>query len=284
VTSHSGPDDGEASDDGPKQSSDLEDPFVQAAQAFAERLADCETVQAGDEYREQCTYMERLTTDFVLGVRSAALAFTRYPAGREWLLQASIDDLLESAISLVTLAGEGVFNVGRRELRYVLELVVKCVYCDQVLPADAPLRERIALAGDPAQVPRSSVDVVDRLTLRMIPDPLEFVHRFHGAFGALSGYTHVSKPQLEERLRRVERGEFIGFEGPATLRAFNALVAQTYDLVLALVFEGIGPAFTGDLFIQILDDEPSWKFHKGRYVGQISRYFDYKAERQNRNR
>jgi hypothetical protein len=45
----------------------------------------------------------------------------------------SADDLLESVMSVVMPAREGVFNVGRRELRYTVEAKVKYVYVDQQL-------------------------------------------------------------------------------------------------------------------------------------------------------
>ena len=257
-----------------------DDPFARMAHDLGERMQRHETIRASAEYLAQMTYMERLTKDFIVGMNSAALAFTRYPDGKDWLLQSSMDDLLESAISLVALGRQGVFNVGRRELRYMIETAVKCVYVDQTLPGNTPIIERIDFAGNGDRLPRSSIDVVDLLTVRMLKEPGEFVSSVHSAFGALSGYTHLSGPQLEERRRRVERGEFMGFESASTLRAFNRLLAQSYDLVLTVIFEGIGAAFTGDLFVQVFDADPDWKFHKGRYVRQISAFFDYKAERQ----
>jgi hypothetical protein len=193
-----------------------------------------------------------------------------------------MDDLLQSAMAIFALGRQGVFNVGRRELRYMIESAVKAVYVDDSLPGSTPLSERITMAGDNSQVPRSSVEVVDRLPLRMLTDRDSFTSAVKSGFGKLSGYIHISKQQLEERVRLVERGEFIGFESPATLRAFNEVVKQTFDLVLVLVFEGIGPAFAGDLFVTVLDDRPDWKYHRGRFVKQVSTHFDYKAERQGR--
>lgn len=205
------------------------------------------------------------------------------PGNEEWLLQASMDDFMESAISIVMLGEQGVFNVGRRELRYLLELATKCVYCDQVAGNGATLAQRIATAGDRSQIPRSSVDVLDRITLRMVRDPVAFQSSVRSAFGALSGYTHVSKHQLDERVRRAQHGEFSGYESARTLEAFNRLVEQTYDLVLVLIFEGIGPAFTGDLFIGVFDEQPAWAFHRSRYVKGVSSQFDHKLERKNRH-
>jgi hypothetical protein len=60
------------------------------------------------------------------------------------------------------------------------------------------------------------------------------------------------------------------------------LTSQTLDLVLALVFEGIGPSFSGDIIVGVFDENPRWKFHRTRFVGQVSRHFDYKVERQGR--
>jgi hypothetical protein len=103
------------------------------------------------------------------------------------------------------------------------------------------------------------------------------------SFGALSGYVHPSRKVLDERLARAERGEFTGFEGPGVLEAFNRLASQTLDLAVVMLFEGIGPSFTGDLFLQVFDDLPEWKFHRTRFTPEISRHFDYKVERQQRS-
>lgn len=255
-------------------------PFARLAERLAEGITTHEAIRNSDDFLAEQKHLRRVTQNFVTAIRLVSFIFTRYSDGQRWLLQSSIDDFLESAISIVTLAEQGVFNVGRRELRYMLESAVKCVFVDQALPGDAALVDRIAFASDAVRVPRSSVDVVDQVRLGIVPNPHEFRSAVHSTFGTLSGYTHVSKRQLEERYRRSERGEFSGFESATTLRTFVRLMVQTYDLVLALIFEGIGPSFTGDLFVEIFDEEKRWAFHKTRFVKQVSRFFDYKAERQ----
>lgn len=60
--------------------------------------------------------------------------------------------------------------------------------------------------------------------------------------------------------------ESTGFESAATLRAFNELLFNSYDLALTLIFEGIGPAFTADLFEWLLTDQAKWRYHKGKFV------------------
>ncbi len=196
--------------------------------------------------------------------------------------QANADDLLESVVAIPPLVEQGVFNSGRRELRYLLEALVKFVYVDQQVSGDAPLQERLAFLADNAKVPRSSVDPIDWMTLRLVSQPEEFRAAVKQAFKSLSGYVHPSRSQIDERLRRAARGEFSGFEGPKVVEAFNRLTSQTLDLAVVLICEGIGPAFTGDLHIQLFDDYPDWKFHRTRFAAQVSRYFDYKVERKRR--
>ena len=259
-----------------------DDPFRAVAEELEQRVQAWSEAAADDRYVAQTKVLVRATQEFIFAVRAATLAFSRYPHANDWLLPRFVDDFLESSTAVMVLARDGVFNVGRRELRYLLEAAVKHVYVDQQLPGEASLQERLGFLNDTTKVPRSSVDPVDDLTLRLVGPPDELKSAVHSAFGNLSGYTHLSKRQLDERLQRAERGEFSGFESAATLDAFNRLLVQTYDVVLTLVFEGIGSSFTGELFVTLFDDEPRWRFHRTKFVSRVSQHFDYKAERQHR--
>lgn len=270
-----------------RSAEEAEDPLRGALIALAAQLEDrisaWELASGGDRYIAEARVLDRITSDFVDALRITNVAFTRYPDSANWLVQTFVDDFLESAISIRALATQGVFNVGRREMRYLVEAAVKHVFVDQQVSGAAKLSERLTLLNDTTRVPRSSVAPVDELIVRMVEDPGTLRGAVHSAFGALSGYTHLSKRQLDERLARAARGEFAGFESAATLEAFNKLLFQVYDIVLAIFFEGVGPAFTGELFIHVFDEEPRWRFHKGRLVGEISRHFDYKHERRFRS-
>jgi hypothetical protein len=266
---------GDTEGDG-EESAGTGDVFAAVAAELEQRVSDWNEVQAGEQYVAQRKVLDRVSADFIEGIRAANFAFTRYPDADEWLLHRFTDDFLESAIAIRALAEQGVFNVCRRELRYLLEAAVKHVYVDQQVAGSASLADRLAFLGDTKKVPRSSVDPVKQLTVRMLRDTSSLTNAVRNAFGALSGYTHLSKKQLEERLQHASHGEYSGFESAATLDAFNRLLVQVYDVVLALVFEGIGPSFTGDLFIHVFDDLPKWRFHRGKLVGEISRFFDYK--------
>jgi len=256
-----------------------EDAFETAARDRAERITAHDKVRDSADFIGEQARLQRLTKDFIEAIRAASFAFTRYPDSEKWLLQSSTDDLLESAVAIHALAEQGVFNAGRRELRYMLELVVKCVFVDQQLPGGTPLDDRVTFAKDTNRVPRSSVDVADQLVIRMLSDPELLANEVRGLFGSLSGYVHVSGTQFDERFVRAKRGELVGFESVKSLRAFNAALTNAYDILLVLIFEGIGPMFTGDLFIQLFDSDPKWKFHKTKYTAQVSSFFDYKTER-----
>lgn len=257
-----------------------DDPFAAAASDLKSRIEEHDETRSTKQYEAAELHLQRLVQDFAVALHASWFAFTRYPESKNWLLQNSIDDLLESAIALPVLAHDGIFNVARRELRYALEASVKFVYVDQQLPGNSSLGDRIRLLGDTTQVPRSSIRPIDDTKIRMLPDPEPLRQAVTQSFGALSGYVHPSENALQERMRRATRGEFSGFEGPKTLESFTRLVSQTLDLVLVMIFEGIGPSFTGDLFVQVFDERPEWKFHRTKFTKQIASSFDGKLERQ----
>jgi len=247
------------------------------------RLAAQRVVEKGERYQAARARRERIIGDFVLTLKAIWVVATRDPASRRRLLHNTSDELLESAVSIAVLAEQGIFNAPRRELRFMLEAAVKYVYVDQRAPAKAALRGRGRVLGDTRQVPRSTIDPIDELDLSMLTDPTAFRSTTRGAFGNLSGYVHPSRPALTERLARVGRGEYSGFETGRALESLNRVTLQCLDLVLVLLFHGIGPSFTGDLFVHWLDEQESWSFHRTRWVAEVSRHFDYKAERKSRD-
>lgn len=260
---------------GAQASVDGEGTFADLAKDLEGRIRQHDELRDEEGFRAEEKRLNRLTFSFIDAVRAAAVVCTRDPDSARKLLQFSMDDFIESALSIYMLGEQGIFNVGRRELRYMLEAGAKAIFVDEQLPGTASLDERLAYLADNSNVPRSSINVVDQLPLRLLSDPGEFRRSVHSAFGALSGYTHLSKRMLDERVRRISRGEGMGFEQASTLRVFNALVAQTYDLVLAMILEGIGPMFASDLFMYVFDHEERWPYAKTRYLSHISASFNY---------
>ena len=73
--------------------------------------------------------------------------------------------------------------------------------------------------------------------------------------------------------------------GMETLTMLQDLVSEVYEvcsIVVVLVFETIGPSFTGDLLVNFLDEQEHWVFHSNKYISTIDTYFDYKHERKGR--
>jgi hypothetical protein len=243
-------------------------------------LAGQRETEDSERYQAARTRRARLLGDFVLALRAIWVVNTRDPASPRQLLQNTSDELLESVVAIGLLAEQGIFNAPRRELRFMLEAAVKYAYVDQESPAKAGLRGRSRHLGDTQRVPRSSIEPIKELKLSMLTDPTAFRAAASSAFGALSGYVHPSRPALTERFARVGRGEYSGFETARALEALNRTTAECLDLVIVLLFHGIGPALTGDLFVHWLDEEEDWTFHRTRWVAEVSRFFDYKVERQ----
>lgn len=169
--------------------SSTDDPFAAAARDLKERI------EAHGETRSTKRYEDAQTE------------------GAQWLLQNSADDLLESAIALPVLIRDGIFNVARRELRYLLEATVKYVYVDQQLPAEASLDERIRFLGDNAKVPRSSITPIDEVTLRMVEKPEEL----RGAVKVLCCIEWLCASLAAHARRAVgarQAGRILGIRGP----------------------------------------------------------------------
>ena len=99
-------------------------------------------------------------------------------------------------------------------------------------------------------------------------------------YGRLCAYIHPSKHQIEERITRDEKGVYLGYETAKELRQITREVFRLCDIVLVFVFHGLGLGLAGDVFVYALDDHRDWKFHRGKYVRILSKYFDYKFERQ----
>lgn len=230
-------------------------------------------------FQAEQTHARRLYDDFMLAWYAANLSATRIPGFVDRSLAFRFaDHVLESATAILALTTNGMHGPLRRELRHLIEHAMKVAVVDQRLP-NATLEERLEYLT--SGLPRSSVDVGELSLWSLSPiSTQELRSVVRSDFRSLSRYVHPSQRQLEERVRADARGEFVGFETTSQLAKVNSLVRRVYDIVLLLTFETLGWDLTGDTFIHILDERDSWKFHRTRFVSELSRNFDYKAERQ----
>jgi hypothetical protein len=66
------------------------------------------------------------------------------------------------------------------------------------------------------------------------------------------------------------------------LKQVVADVHEACSIVMVLMFETIGPTFTGDLLLEGLDENDEWAFHASGFIAIVGSHFDYKHERQDR--
>jgi hypothetical protein len=247
----------------------------------AERRAAAHTaVRASGPYQAQLRELAALTDGFLRAVRLAWFASTRDPATRQWLFWRFTDDLVASAIGVAALIREGVDRTARRELRFMLELVIRNLYVDtEFASRDTPLETRLAYVEH--KLGTEDVGLLAQMPLsHYMADPESLKLATRHLYGELSKFAHPSYDQLAQRLQEAERGVYIGFETAVELESFTDLLRRTYDILLIFVFEALGPSSTGDVYIHALDELSDWPFHRTRFTAEVGPRFDYKIERQ----
>ncbi len=256
--------------------------FGQRQAEHAAKVKAQEELVASPAYQSELKFIERMTNDIIMLLRLCLMYSGRAGEYSENSLTIrSTDDLAQSVLAAWHLVQQGMINPVKRELRYIIESSVKYLYVDQHTEGAeslAKLTERLAFLETNVN---SSIDVREELQLSALhsDDAKQFVDELYDIYRDCCAYVHVSRRQIEERLDMVERGRPLGFETAEELRKIGRLMFRVYDVALALYFHGYDLSMTGDIFIEILDDLPKWKFHKGKYVSVVSAYFDYKSER-----
>jgi hypothetical protein len=241
-------------------------------------------VRATEPYQAQLRELATLTSGFLRAVHLAWFASTRDPATRDWLFWRFTDDLVASAVGIADLVREGIDRTARRELRFMLELVVRHLYVDtQFSSRETPLAARLAYLEH--KLGKEDVSLLSQMPLSLyLADPESFKEATRRLYGELSGFTHPTYDQLARRLEEAKRGVYIGFETVTELESFTDLLRRAYDVLLVFVFEALGPSSTGDVYVQALVDWRNWPFHQTHFTAEVGRRFDYKLERrQKRN-
>jgi hypothetical protein len=221
---------------------------------------------------------EQLVGDYALASSAVSLMSTRWPAFKERLLTLRIYDLLlESAISTLGLIRQGLFNPAKREMRFLIEASVKAWRFDAD-EAAGTVSDKLANLDDVRERFR---ELVDHLEPRLLDEQTAraLTHRITNLYGELCTYVHPSSRAFGVHLRKFERGEYLGFETIDDINKINELFADVLDLSLAALFESFDTGLLGDIFVEVLDDQAKWSFHRTALVKSISSHFDYKIER-----
>lgn len=254
-----------------------EDPFQPISKKMQERKHSYEReVLTSRPFQDGLRYLEGIASDLLLAQTYIRLQGTRFGASEDFLLFKFAPHIAESTLAITTNAKEGLQNTARRELRFLLEAVVKLSRQD-FHPKAKNLEGR--LSGLNNRDKWFEDYVVELSYFDKFEKPEEANAAILSLYSELSRYVHATKSQFDNAIARGRRGEDAGMESIATLNRFNKLAFQAYDLVLVRLFHGLGLGLAGDVFTTVLDDEPKWRFHKGKFVARLSRCFDYKHER-----
>lgn len=243
----------------------------------AEYLESLKKLQQSPEYSAQMKYIRRFSTDALLLLRLCYFYSTRAQSfAKNSLVVNSTDDLAQSISAGWLLAEDGLINPVKRELRYIIESCIKYLYADQQTPGK-PIEDRVAFLRSID----STIDVRSNLNLGAlhIDDAKQFIDELYDTYRDCCAYVHVSPSQVTERLKQAEDGYALKYEKPDDLRKLARLMFRVYDMALTIYFHGYDLSTTGDVFIGVLDEKPTWSFHKGKYVSIVSAYYDYKHER-----
>jgi hypothetical protein len=227
-------------------------------------------------FQDALRYLEGISADLLSAQTYVRMQGSRYSAAEDYLMFRFAPHLSESVLAITMNAKEGLQNSARRELRFLLEAAVKLSSRDFHADAET-FEERLAGLADRKQ--RFEDYVSELRYFDEFEKPQEANAAILSLYGDLSLYVHAAVPQFQGAMIRSDRGEDPGMESVAALNRFNSLAFQVYDIVLVRMFCGIGLSMAGDIFTTVLDDEPKWRFHKGKFTGRMSRCFDYKHER-----
>lgn len=217
-----------------------------------------EEVINSQAYKQSSDYMSTLLEDFKKGLVIIKVAATRdYIMYKDSALLFGTVDLLGSVIAIDLVSSEIMLNASKRELRYMLEAVIKYAAVDQICK-DKTLEEKLSYLY--TKIPRSSISPIDDLnglTDIMVEDTKEL-------YSLLSQFIHPSRKQITEYQLQLKKG-VIGFETHKELDSFNRLLFRTFDTLLYLILKNMGYHVSKDVFY-VLKDFENWKFFKGKYV------------------
>lgn len=236
-------------------------------------------LRESEAFAAQAKRLQRLTEGFATAVHATWLMSRRAPnIYDDFLSFRFVDDLLQSAVAIWSLAKEGQLNAAKREMRYMLEASTKHAYVDIKLMGKA-LPDKTKYLSD--VIPSSSLKFINdfRLYTFTCAENKEFMNLILSSYGLLSRYVHRSPEQIEEALRLMSLGVAPAFETAQQVESFVRDLSRMYDVVLVLLFNALGVGLAGDVFVNVLDCMKDWPFHKTRFVKKLSLTFDYKSER-----
>lgn len=244
-------------------------------ESFVEKQSDWrQTVYDSQQYQQELKYISDINNDFIEAIRGISIYSTRGgDIYDNFLCIKASDDLIQSAIAIQILASTGLQNTIKRELRYLIEMITKYVIVDY-----NKMGEKLELKLQYLQdnIPNSSIEVIGNYsTPFQEPFATNFRNEVKDFFYKSCAYVHPSRKQLTKQISNYTKGNFIGFESAKMFTGLNKIVFRAYDMILTMCFHSFGHSMSKDLFEQIFNENPKWKFHKGKYTKELKNTLFY---------
>lgn len=224
-------------------------------------------------------------TDFYLRSYLAGVQFIVKDTARDpeystnHLLSYLAQDFIQSSLSILTLAMEGLQNVAKRELRFVLEASIKICFIQQQSYASSVADK---LEKFDKELASQRISIKQNLRLSTLPERLheDFTEEVGRIYGLTSNYVHLSPLQIKERISAVDAGRIVGDQTSDELNEMNLLVSRGLAASLVLLFHSVPDYVAGDWLVEADGQTIDWYFTGSRFIAGIDSHFDYKSERQ----
>ena len=224
--------------------------------------------------------LDLLARSYLAAVIFIAQDTARNP--RYWddhLLSYLFHDFIQSALAIVTLATEGMLNVAKREVRFLVEASIKLCLVQQKAYAST-IAEKLQRFDK--ELASQRISIKQHLELTLLPKELRdaFVDEAGRVYGLTSNYVHLTPSQIEERIAAVDAGRIGGKESALDFGALNSLVERGLAVSLTLLFHSVPKHVAGDWLVEPNGSTKAWVFTESRFIAAIDSHFDYKHERQ----
>lgn len=224
-------------------------------------------------------------TDFTVRSYLAGVGFIIQDTARDpeyinnHLLSYLAQDILQSSVSILTLAMEGLQNVAKRELRFLVEASIKICFVQQQSYAST-IKNKLETFDK--ELSSQRISIKQNLSLSTLPEELHeaFNEEVGRIYGLTSNYVHLTPPQIQERILAVEAGRTAGNESAEDIDEMNFLVSRGLAASLVLLFHSAPQYVAGDWLVEENGATVDWHFMGSRFFAGMDSYFDYKHERQ----
>jgi len=214
----------------------------------------------------------------------AALSFVVQDTARDtryWdnnLLSYLVHDLIQSALAIVTLGTEGMLNVAKREIRFIVEASIKLCLVQQDDYASTVAARLERFDKDLAS---QRISIKQNLKLTLLPEELReaFGDEAGRVYGLTSNYVHLTPSQIKERIAAVDDGRIGGKENALDFESLTLLVERGLAVSLTLLFHCVPEYVAGDWLVEPNGSTTNWVFTESKFIAGIDSHFDYKHER-----